>query len=125
MGALRTGIIVATLFLSAPLRAQAADDLPRVFANCAGQYSALVEHAWLVQDPALPEYELRRDAFLSLLDAVGGADDMGLNRRIDAKFALSALLRTASFSPDADRADAAADRVRAQVDACRLMLLGG
>lgn len=126
MGALKrmsVGAVAASL-LAVPVRA--GEDLPRVFANCAGQYSAMMEHAWLMQDPRADEFAGRRASFLSLLEATADATDpLALSRRIEAKAAQASLLREAAFGTDADRAKWASHRAEAQLATCKLLLLGG
>lgn len=82
----------------------AADPLARDFALCAGRYSALVEHQWLVDGPASEHSAMIRDAFVQMTEAVSGTEGaaVALNWRIEAKAAQAALL---------SRAWAARDRV--------------
>ena len=82
---------------------QAADPLLREFAVCAGRYSALVEHQWLVDGPGSEVSAVQRDALLSLVGAVL-PDDMAataMGWRIEAKVAQRALLSRAHFGGDA------------------------
>ena len=93
---------LAALALGASGPGAAADPLLREFAVCAGRYSALVEHQWLVDGPASVVSAERRDAMLSLVDAVL-PDDMAataMGWRIEAKVAHRALLSRAYFGGD-------------------------
>lgn len=113
------------LFLST-LPARAFTDLPPVFADCAGQFSATMEHAWLMQDPRADEFATHREIFLSLLEAVSAEGDGAmLNRRIAAKAAQASLLQQAAFGTDSDAAHWASERAETQLATCRLLLLGG
>ncbi len=107
------------------LPARAMTDLPQVFAECAGQFSATMEHAWLMQDPRADEFAADREAFLSLLEAAGGEGGDALNRRIAAKAAQASLLQQAAFGTDSDAALWARRRAEGQLATCRLLLLGG
>lgn len=100
-------------------------DLPRMFADCAGQYSARVEHAWLLREPDAGEYERFRDEFVALLDSVEGGESGLLHYRIEAKAAMAALLSQATFGTRPEAAQLAVQASGARLDACRLMLLGG
>jgi hypothetical protein len=61
---------LAVLMLGAMPAPAAADPLLRDFSTCAGRYSALVEHQWLVDGPASNVSAGRRDAMLELVAAV-------------------------------------------------------
>lgn len=80
-----------------------ADPLLREFAVCAGRFSALVEHQWLVDGPTSDAAARTRDSLLALVEAVEGpgmaATAMGW--RIEAKVARKALLTQAHFARDA------------------------
>jgi hypothetical protein len=75
----------------------------REFAVCAGRFSALVEHQWLMDGPASDVSAGTRDSLLALVAAVEepgmGATVMGW--RIEAKAAQKALLSRADFAKDA------------------------
>lgn len=79
-----------------------ADPLLREFAVCAGRFSALVEHQWMVDGPASDASAGTRDSLLALVEAVEGpgmaATVMGW--RIEAKVAQKALLQRAHFAKD-------------------------
>lgn len=120
---LAPGLVALTL---STLPARAMTDLPNTFADCAGQFSATMEHAWLMQDPRAEEFDGHRQAFLSLLEAVGAEPDGAmLNRRIAAKAAQAALLQQAAFGTDSDASRWAGRRAEAQLATCKLLLLGG
>lgn len=126
MGGMKTlavGYLALMLLASA---AGAAVDLPRAFAECAGRFSASMEHAWLMQDPDAAAFERDRAAFAGLLDAVGAPQGQQvLALRIDAKAAQARLLQEARFGTDSDRAAWALRRAEEQLATCRLLLLGG
>jgi hypothetical protein len=92
-----------------------ADSLLREFAICAGRFSALVEHQWLVDGPASDASAGTRDSLLALVEAVEGpgmaATVMGW--RIEAKVAQKALLQRAHFAGDAVAEARAAELVQA------------
>jgi hypothetical protein len=79
-----------------------ADPLLREFAVCAGRFSALVEHQWMVDGPASEASAGTRDGLLALVEAIEvpgmGATVMGW--RIEAKVAQKALLQRAHFAGD-------------------------
>jgi hypothetical protein len=51
-----------------------ADPLLRDFSVCAGRFSALVAHQWLVDGPASEGTARQRDAMLALVEAVTSPD---------------------------------------------------
>ncbi|MCX7288748.1 MAG: hypothetical protein NTW20_14660 [Rhodobacterales bacterium] len=79
-----------------------ADPLLREFAVCAGRFSALVEHQWLVDGPASDASAGTRDSLLALVEAVEepGMDATVMGWRIEAKVAQKALLQRAHFAKD-------------------------
>jgi hypothetical protein len=79
-----------------------ADPLLREFAVCAGRYSALVEHQWMVDGPASERSAGTRDSFLALVGAVEepGMAAAVMGWRIEAKMAQKALLQRAQFAGD-------------------------
>jgi len=114
MGGLKTYLatFAIAMTLSGPVSADEA--LLRAFANCAGQMSAEMEHQWLLSDPEADRTEQRRDAVLSVLEAIMPADrgrDV-LSWRIDAKMAQAVLLQRGTFNDDP--ADAAWARRHAE-----------
>ena len=80
-----------------------ADPLLREFSVCAGRYSALVEHQWLMDGPASEASAGKRDSLLALIEAVEGPGqhEAALSWRINAKVAQKALLQRAYFGRDA------------------------
>ena len=126
MGGMKTLVVGCLASVLLAPAAGAAIDLPRAFAECAGRFSASMEHAWLMQDPGADRFERDRAAFVDLLDAVGGASGrQALAQRIDAKAAQARLLQEASFGTDSERAAWALRRADEQLATCRLLLLGG
>ncbi len=103
----------------------ASPDLVQTFAGCAGRMSAQMEHAWLVNDPAAPDYEGQRLTFLTLLDATlaQGQERDALHHRIESKLAHASLLTIATFSDRPDRAKQARMRAKWHLMSCTEMLL--
>lgn len=97
------------------------------FANCAGRYSAEMEHAWLMSDPKAEDFEHRRKGFVSLLEATTTSEnaEQVLSHRINSKHAHAALLYSASFDPDAARSEAARGAATRLLEQCNFLLLGG
>ncbi len=79
-----------------------ADPLLREFAICAGRFSALVEHQWLVDGPASDASAGTRDSLLALVDAVEEPEmaTTAMGWRIEAKVAQKALLQRAHLAGD-------------------------
>lgn len=120
--ALAFGLIA--LFQAPPIFAQSAD--LRLFATCAGRLSALMEHQWLLSDPASDQTALQRDSMLSLVAAMTTPDDAAraLNWRIEAKAAQATLLARASFGTNETTAARSAQRSDDLLAMCRSLLLG-
>lgn len=97
------GTFLAVLTLGTIACPAAAELLLRDFAVCAGRFSALVEHQWLVDGPASEASARQRDSLLSLIEAVAGPDETGaaMAWRIDAKVSQKQLLDRAWFAGDA------------------------
>ncbi|QYK40980.1 MAG: hypothetical protein KF887_16535 [Paracoccaceae bacterium] len=89
------------------------------FADCAGRYSATVEHLWLFDGALSVEAERRRDAFADLVAAFPDPA-AALHRRVAAKAAQRALWDRASFAGDAR----AARLARNWLAACDSLLPG-
>ena len=104
----------------------AGNDLTRTFAACAGRLSAVMEHQWLMADPAANVTETRRETMISLLDAVANPGDgrQVLNWRIDAKQAQSVLLTRATFNDDPADAHWAQTRAETEIAICTGLLTG-
>lgn len=118
-----TAFVVVT---SGTIQATADNGIAFSFAECAGRFSAEMEHAWLLNDPAADMFEEDRAYFVTLTDA-SRAQDQGrliLNHRIEVKLAHAALLQQASFGPQPDRAAAARYIADRHIVACRSLLLG-
>ena len=101
------------------------DPLSTTFAYCAGRFSAELEHAWLMRDPDADRIHYNRRQFLELLDATAPVDQHNrlLALRVDAKVAHAALLSTAVFSGNSDRAHWAAARAQSEISICLGFLL--
>jgi hypothetical protein len=95
-----------------------ADPLLREFAVCAGRYSALVEHQWLVDGPASEASAGTRDSLLALVEAVErpGMAATVMGWRIEAKVAQKALLTQAQFMQDAGAAARSAELLQSCAD---------
>jgi hypothetical protein len=101
------------------------------FAACAGRYSAEVEHHWLLHPDLSPVAEARRDAFLTLLDAIepdaiedGVPPHLLMATRIEEKAAQAALLQRAAFHIDPLAAEAAFSAAERRIATCGSWLLG-
>lgn len=100
---------MAVALALAPLPAAAGSDPVALFADCAGRYSATVEHLWVTDGAAADRAAVRRDAFADLVAAVDPGGPQALHWRIEAKAAQRALLDRALFGRDARAAQAARD----------------
>lgn len=92
-----------TLGLHAPMAAAlGAQDQLRVFANCAGRLSAVMEHQWMFDGPQSERTEAQRDQMLDLVAAIMPADQgrQVLSWRVTAKSAQWRLLSRATFNDD-------------------------
>ncbi len=116
MGGLRTWALAVLL----PVPAAAEDPL-RLIPDCAGRYSATVEHLWLVDGAAADRAALRRGQFLDLIAALPGDDRAALHRRVEAKAAQRALLDRGLFGPD----PGATRRAMALLAVCDRLLASG
>lgn len=121
MGGLRTSFAAVCLTLAASGAGAEAfrPDLGRIFAACAGRYSALTEHLWLHDGPASEDAARRRDLFVELAEAAA-EPALALNWRVAAKAAQRHLLDAAAFGPQGD----AGRHARAALAACDRLLLG-
>ena len=129
MGSLRNllAALAALTATNAVALPNSPDDLARAFAECAGRYAAVADHARLFDGAASEVAESRRDLFVSLLETtlpdIEAARHDPLNWRIQSKAAHAALLATAVFTmyPDrAKRAQMAADR---HIALCSMLIL--
>lgn len=127
MGGLKTLVVTALTMVSLPNAMRADADLVQTFANCAGRYSAEMEHAWLINDPTAEEFEARRGGFVSLLEATTTSEtaQQAINRRVSSKFAHAALLQVATFNLDEATSSAARRTATQYLERCELLLLGG
>ena len=121
---MKTVFLAVVLACSATI-ASAAGPLFETFAKCSGQLSAAMEHAWLTQSDDADTLKQQREDTVRLLNAVTpqGLESAAMNARVHAKFALAALLTTATFSPDKRRADWAKARSTRQIRHCQSLLL--
>lgn len=126
MSGLKTAATTVLALLASPLHASMALDYPKEFAVCAGRYSAMMEHAWLMQSAEADSYERMRETFITLVEAIDeGPGSVRFHRRIDAKFAQASLLHLATFSSEPAVARRAEQQVEAQLAFCRGLVLGG
>jgi hypothetical protein len=124
MSILRT--IVFSVLSLLPAGAALAHENPlQTFASCAGRLSAVMEHQWLMSDPASDRTEDQRAAMLSLVDAIMAPDQARevLSWRIDAKQAHAVLLTRATFNTDPTDAEWALRRAETELAACTGLLL--
>lgn len=125
---MKTKLQAIALLVILPFAAPAApkDDLVTTFATCAGRFSALMEHQWLMGLDGADRTRARREQMIALLESVmpQGAGRRVLARRIQAKFALSRLLGRVEFGTDPRDSAWAAQRVAVQISACDSLLLG-
>jgi hypothetical protein len=118
MGQMQTTLASLCLTFASALPLHA-DDL-KTFALCTGRLSALMEHQWLMQDPAANVTQRQRDAFADLIAAVEAPDQArrSMALRIEAKVATAAALQAADFGGQ----PMARLRVMAQVKSCLRLL---
>lgn len=121
----RATLLVLLGSLQAPDAFAQTADL-RTFATCAGRLSALMEHQWLLSDPAADITARQRAAMLSLVAALGEPEQEGaaLAWRIEAKAAQADLLTRARFGTNETTAAQAARRSDELLGLCRSLLLG-
>ncbi|SMX43552.1 hypothetical protein [Maliponia aquimaris] len=132
MNALRTLLVLILSWAACPGVADAPQptDEALTLAACHGRYSAVLEHAWLMQDDTEVAARLRRDLFAAMLDALtrDGSDGPALegallNFRLTEKQATIHLLTTARFGTDPRRARHAATLLGRQLDACDRLVM--
>lgn len=118
---LASGAVIALGAASPP-----EDRLPETFAGCVGRMSAEMEHAWLLAQEDAAHIAAERASFLSLLEAVSDQDDGRrlLAYRIETKMAHAALLTSAHFAQDIERAERAKQTAQKHLKTCRHLLLG-
>lgn len=93
---------LSVLPLMPAVPARAADDPLRLLSDCAGRYSAMVEHLWLVDGRAADAAEGQRDQFLDMIAAFPAPlAAAALHRRVEIKAAQRALLDRGLFGADA------------------------
>ncbi len=128
MGGLRKFLVAAALASAAPAGAASPplDPLTLDFATCAGRLSALMEHQWLLGDPASDTTEAHRAAMVELLDAVMplGAEATVLSHRLFAKSAMAKLLARAERDVSSGSRHWARSRAEAEIAACEGLMLG-
>ncbi|MDF1873923.1 hypothetical protein [Vannielia sp.] len=124
MGRLKTLFMAGLLACHPP--AASADALENRFTACTGRLSALMEHQWLIASPEADRTKARRDAMISLLEAVmpKNRGREVLARRIEAKYAQSVLLTRATFGQNAEDAAWAQRRAEAEIAQCAALLIG-
>ncbi len=119
--------------LSAPAQSFPHSPVERAqtFSLCAGRYSALAEHGYLLGGAAIAEAEARRDAAASLLEAVlpdamraGLPAEQSMAWRIEAKMAQKTLLARAMFHLDPLVIEVSRRAAEENVAACDSLILG-
>lgn len=127
MGGMKT--ILGAVLLTLPVGAMAQDDTPLrdMFAQCAGRFSAEMEHAWLIDSAKADDHRARRLDFLDLLAAIAPRDQQRsiLHTRIETKVAHASLLTIATFIDEPARSDAARSAAQMHLNTCRKLLLKG
>ena len=106
MSSLKTFVFSSVLIGLSATAGMAQTNFATTMAQCAGRYSAEVEHAWLMSDPESEVLSQQMENFSSILEAVIPADagrEM-LVHRVDAKAAHAKLLSEATFGTDKARA---------------------
>lgn len=133
MNGLRT--YFATLLLAFGSALQAADtaspsDEALMLAACQARYTAVLEHAWLMQGDT-EAAAMRRDLFAAMLEAAlhDAPDQHRIKRhlisfRISQKHAASGLLDTARFGTDRRRSRIALGMISQQLSACDRLVIG-
>lgn len=120
--------MICTPVPGAPLP-NGADTMVREFATCTGRLSAMMGNPDIIAGLTPQQLRDDRDSFSDLLAAsLPGRSDMALSRqaltwRVQARAAHHSLLQIAAYSPDPRRARIARATLRAQITACRAMLL--
>jgi hypothetical protein len=128
MSGLKTFLAVLFMLvgaLPAPALNNSANDDLRIFAICAGRFSAQMEHSWLFGKSDAGELEQDREMMLLLIDAIMPDTDRVrvLDWRINAKQAHAMLLTRAAYTSDDGDADWAKSRAAAAIAECRDLLL--
>jgi len=95
-----------------------------LFATCTGRFSALIEHQWLVSDPASDQTEHLRDAMVDLLEAALPAERtvQAMAWRLEAKVAAAGLLHQVAFGRTPAYQTAAERQFAALMANCRALL---
>jgi hypothetical protein len=118
MGGLKTFLLGLTLgHLPAP--ALSGDDLARVFAQCSGRLSALMEHQFITDGPASDATRADRDRMVELLETVAQPGPQAMQWRLSAKFAQAELLAQWRAHPQDHRL---AQRATTLIDDCRALI---
>jgi len=114
-----------------PAKAEPApSDEAMTLAACRGRYTAVLEHAWLMNDN-IEAARMRRDLFAAMLDAQTRPDPNRhqlerqlLSQRITQKQAMSHLLNNARFASDPRRAQHALKLVSQRLATCDRLVVG-
>ena len=111
--------------LPAPALNNAANEDLRIFAICAGRFSAQMEHSWLFGKSDPSDFEQDREMMLMLIDAIMPDTDRirVMDWRINAKQAHAMLLTRAAYTIDGADAVWAETRAEAAIAECRDLLL--
>lgn len=133
MNGLRTYLATLLLCLGSALPAAETvtpSDDSLMLAACRGRYTALLEHAWLMQHN-VEAVRMRRDLFAAMQAALlhDAPERFRLERhllsfRIEQKRAAAHLLTTARFGTDDRRAHHALGRITQQLRQCDRLVIG-
>ena len=130
MGSLRNqrcrliaGLIALAQTMPAAAQTLSADPL-YLFATCTGRFSALIEHQWLVSDPASDQTARLRSAMIDLVEAASpaGPAPQVMQWRLEAKVATAGLLQRAHFGPTPQQKALANRQIAALIGTCRSYL---
>jgi len=132
MGRLKTFIpaLFVGVTLASPVSAgqTSPDELVRIFADCAGRYSALREHLWMWDGPASEQASDRYATFGALLEAAmpySSADGPRvLGWRIASKTVHRQLLDRMRLDPDTKAKHRAGKLAAQAIQRCDRLLLG-
>jgi hypothetical protein len=120
MGGLKTFLVLLPMGLL-PAPAFSGDDLARLFAQCSGRLSALMEHQFITDGPASDATKADRDRMVELLETVAQPGPQPMQWRLSAKFAQAEMLARLRVDPANHRL---AQQAASLIDDCRA-LMGG
>ena len=118
MGGLKT-FLVGLLLGHLPAPAHSGDDLARIFAQCSGRLSALMEHQFIIDGPASERTKAERDQMVELLMAVAEPGPQVMQWRLSAKVAQAELLGRLRIGPTDSRLERRSNRL---IQDCRALI---